>query len=294
MPPDQKSQTALENENLAIYESYKASPFLSIKHTSYFHVYEKLLTPFVGREIVFVEVGIYNGGSLFMWRDFFGPSARIIGIDLNPSAKRWEEHGFEIWIGNQADPKFWQEFHEAVPVVDVFVDDGGHSNLQQIQTVVSVVPHVRDGGLVIVEDTHTSYMSQFGNPSRRSFMRFAFDVADSINGRFPGIRASSNPLSEHVSSISLFESIVAFHVDRPECFVSQPTTNFGQSVDATDYRHAETSGRLIGGLRDRLVTRFGEMPTNSFLRRLGAGVFSTVLFVQNRMVDRRTRKFFGN
>ena len=36
-----------------------------------------------------------------MWRDYFGKDARIIGIDLNPEAKKWEKHGFEIFIGNQ-------------------------------------------------------------------------------------------------------------------------------------------------------------------------------------------------
>ena len=30
-------------------------------------------------------------------------NTRIIGIDFNPSAKRWKEYGFEIFIGNQSD-----------------------------------------------------------------------------------------------------------------------------------------------------------------------------------------------
>jgi len=57
-----------------------------------------------------VEIGVANGGSLFMWRSFFGKKARIIGIDFNPTAKKWEKYGFEIFIGNQAHSIFWNFF----------------------------------------------------------------------------------------------------------------------------------------------------------------------------------------
>lgn len=293
MPLEKKSQGALDNENLAIFRAYKAAPYLSIKHTSYFHVYERLLSPYVGKPITFVEVGVYNGGSLFMWREFFGEQARIIGIDFNPNAKRWEKDGFEIWTGNQADPEFWKTFLTSVGDIDICLDDGGHSNLQQIQTVVSVAPRIKNGGLMIVEDTHTSYMTQFGNPSRHSFMRFAFDVVDSINTRFPAVTSSANSLNEYVSSVSFYESIVTFRVDRRDCFVSEPTSNGGTSVDATDYRFHSSTGKRVAGLRESLAKKFADAPEDSFLRRAGARIFSSVLFLQSRINDRRTKRFFG-
>lgn len=288
-----KTQSDLLAEDLRIVNAYSTSPYLSIKHSSYFHVYERLLTPFVGKPITFVEVGVYNGGSLFMWRNFFGEQARIIGVDLNPDAKRWECDGFEIWIGNQSSAEFWSEFLESVGKIDIILDDGGHSNAQQIQTVVSVTPSVRDGGLVLVEDAHTSYMTQFGNPSKRSFMNFAFDVVDSINSRFPDIEASNNQLNQYVSSVSFFESIVAFHIDRRDCFVSQPTTNGGRSQGTTDYRHHETRSRIIGRLRESIVAKYSDALENSVFRKVGTRVFSWTLFVQNRREDRRTRRHFG-
>ena len=58
------------------------------------------------KKITFVEIGIGNGGSLFMWKKFFGKKARIIGIELNPDAKKLEKFGFEIFIGDQSDPFF--------------------------------------------------------------------------------------------------------------------------------------------------------------------------------------------
>ena len=55
-------------------------------------------------KITFVEIGILNGGSLKIWREYFGPDARVIGIDLNPECKQFEGNGVEIVIGNQSDP----------------------------------------------------------------------------------------------------------------------------------------------------------------------------------------------
>jgi len=85
-----------------------------------------------------------------MWREFFGESARIIGVELNPDAIKWREHGFEIFIGNQSDPKFWETFFSEVGKIEVLLDDGGHRNYQQIITVNSSLPHVHDGGLIII------------------------------------------------------------------------------------------------------------------------------------------------
>ena len=70
------------------YKSYIKSPFRSVKHSTYFETYDALLAHYRGKAITFAEIGIFDGGSLFMWRDYFGPNARIIGIDLNPEAKK--------------------------------------------------------------------------------------------------------------------------------------------------------------------------------------------------------------
>jgi hypothetical protein len=239
-----------------VYASFMASPYLSIKHTSYFGVYDELLSSFRGRDIVFVEIGVLNGGSLFMWRDFIGDRARIIGIDANPDVKKWESHGFEIFIGDQADPDFWDGFFRKVGDVDVILDDGGHSNDQQIVTAVCCIPHIKDGGKLIIEDTHTSYMNTFGNPSQYSFISYAKHVIDAVNARFPAVDVRNSGIGGHVFSISFFESIVSFNVDRGRCFESAPVSNRGVSSRAIDFRD---NGTRAGQLRAVLyaILRFG-------------------------------------
>jgi hypothetical protein len=248
------SQVLTELES---YKCYLASKYLSIKHSSYFQVYDDMFASYRGKPIIFVEIGVLNGGSLFMWRDYFGPQARIIGIDLNPEAKKWQTEGFEIHIGNQADPVFWHEFFEKVGMVDVILDDGGHTNEQQITTTIGTIPHIKDGGMLMVEDVHASYMRQFSNPSKYSFVNFSKHVVDIVNSRFPKIRTSGNPLRSMVYSLNFFESIVCFRVDRQRCFVSIPTSNNGLSANAQDfYQHTSPSRGLRAKLRNFHLRRF--------------------------------------
>lgn len=68
-------------------ESFNKSPYFILKHDTYFDDYDLIFKDYRNKKITFVEIGILGGGSLFMWRDFFGPQTRIIGIDLNPQTK---------------------------------------------------------------------------------------------------------------------------------------------------------------------------------------------------------------
>lgn len=278
---------------LEIYESYMRSPYLSVKHSSYFQVYSELLEPFRNRPITFVEVGVLNGGSLFMWRDFLGPSARIIGVDLNPGAKRWEADGFEIHIGSQSDPEFWASLFRAVGPVDVVLDDGGHTFEQQIVTTHSCIPHIRDGGLMIIEDTHTSYFRDFGFPSRYSFIEWAKRLVDNVNSRFPSVKASKLPYKESVYSVTFYESIVCLRIDRTRCFESAPTSNQGKSLEAQDFRHhgsryhsaAEAISKVVGRipvvkrvrpavrLKNLLLSEYSVLSVRHRLRRIVSRYF---------------------
>ena len=88
------------------FQIYKNLKRVSLKSNTYFQAYEELFSG-VGKEIIFAEIGVMHGGSMFMWREYFGNKAKIIGIDLHPNAKELEKHGFEIFVGSQSDqPKF--------------------------------------------------------------------------------------------------------------------------------------------------------------------------------------------
>ena len=79
------------------------------KHQNYFQIYDEYLKKYIDKNITFVEIGVANGDSLSIWKNFF-KNARIIGIDLNDKCKIFEEDNVEVIIGDQADPKFWRNF----------------------------------------------------------------------------------------------------------------------------------------------------------------------------------------
>ena len=275
-----------------VYESYKRSPYLSIKHSSYFHAYSELFAGYKGRAITFVEVGVLNGGSLFMWRDYFGPGARIIGVDFNPLAKKWEKEGFEIHIGNQSDPGFWSAFFDTVGPVDLVLDDGGHTFEQQIITVHCCIPHINDGGRMVIEDTHTSYFRDFGYPTKYSFIEWTKKLIDNINSRFPAVKVSDLPYKQSVHSITFFESIVSLKIDRKKCFDSVPTSNDGISSAADDFRHQGTAMGRVRSLITNVAERFPALKSSSLLRNVKNRAYGLYEARHTRNRLKRLGKFF--
>jgi Methyltransferase domain len=291
--PEQFSETTSGIQELEIYKCYKESRYLSIKHSSYFQTYDELLDKYRGKDVIFVEVGVANGGSLFMWRSYLGRRARIIGIDLNPGAKKWEKEGFEIHVGSQADPQFWDAFFSFVGDVDVILDDGGHTNEQQIITANKTIPHIKDGGMLIVEDTHTSYFRDFGNPSKYSFISYAKTLVDSVNSRCPWVNASANNLNESILSITFYESIVCFKINRAKCFVSSLTSNDGISSNAEDFRDHGSGLSYISEVRSSLGRNFGWIKRMRFARRTTDWFLGTLAFISSRIASMKLRKYFA-
>ena len=161
---------------------FEANPGrLMMKWLHYFDIYHRHLARFRGRPVTLVEFGVYHGGSLQMWRDYFGPSARIIGVDINPRVR--EVEGAEVVIGDQSNRRFLRELGQRVGPVDIIIDDGGHQMHQQVATVEELYGALREDGVLIVEDTHTSYWREFGGGLRQrgSFMEFAKHLVDELN-----------------------------------------------------------------------------------------------------------------
>ena len=256
--------------NLLIYNFFKNSKKYSIKWSSYFQVYEKIFSEYRNKKIKFVEVGVANGGSLHMWQKYFGKKAKIIGIDLNPKAKKLEKNGFKIYIGNQSDRNFWENFFKKEGKVDIVLDDGGHKNLQQISTVHYSLPYIRNGGKIIVEDTGTSYVKkEFYNPSRYSFINYAKNIIDNIHRRSPLLKKRLNLYSKKIFLVEFFESIVVFSIDSKKCFQNKEVHNKAKNEWAIDYRHNEYFKKL----KLKLDKKYGLLNKRSFFRRIIRKIF---------------------
>ena len=118
----------------------------------YFPIYERHLAKFVGRPIRMLEIGVGHGGSLQMWKRWFGPKAKIIGLDIDPQCKGYEEDQIEVRIGDQAKPpvRVDDDF-------DIIIDDGSHQHSDQLASFKALWPKIRSGGVYIIEDCHNGY-----------------------------------------------------------------------------------------------------------------------------------------
>ena len=192
-------------------------------------------------------------------------NTKIIGIDLNPNAKKLEKYGFKIYIGSQSDKKFWDHFYKMEGKVDLILDDGGHKNLQQISTVHYSLPHIIDGGKIVVEDTSLSYVKkEFNNPSKYSFINFAKNIIDIIHRRSPLLNKNLNFYSKKIFSVEFFESIVVFSIDSKKCFLNKEVSNNAKNEWAIDYRHSE----YFRELKNKLDKKYSYLNKRSFFRRI--------------------------
>jgi hypothetical protein len=49
---------------------------------TYLRLYDELFTPLRDHDIRLLELGIFHGGSLYLWRDYF-PQGVIVGLDIH-------------------------------------------------------------------------------------------------------------------------------------------------------------------------------------------------------------------
>lgn len=182
------------------------------KMDHYLDIYDRVLAGWQGRAISFLEIGVYKGGSMRMWRDYFAPDARLTFLDLDPACLSLELPGTDIRIGDQADPVFLATVARDRGPFDIVVDDGGHQMHQQTTSFRELWPHLNDRGLYVVEDTHTSYWPGFGGGHRApgSFIEFAKDLIDQMHSWYTEDDAGFplHPMAAQIGEVRFFDSMV--------------------------------------------------------------------------------------
>jgi hypothetical protein len=139
---------------------------------NYAYIYDRYLSSLRSKPIVMLEIGVQDGPSLRMWRDYF-PEGHIWGLDIDPACKSNEEQRIAVVIGDQKDPAALARCAPGEDF-DLVLDDGGHYAVDQRASLLELWPRIKRGGFYIVEDTHTSYRGGgFGNAINllRGFVR---------------------------------------------------------------------------------------------------------------------------
>lgn len=182
------------------------------KWEHYLDVYPRLVGHLRGRDISFLEIGVYKGGSIGMWRDYFGQAARLTFLDIDPACRELALPGTVVEIGDQADQAFLAGMADRHGPFDLVVDDGGHKMHQQINSFLALWPRLNDGGLYVVEDVHTSYWPGFGGGYRAkgSFIEFAKDLIDRMNSWYTDQDDifPVSPLARQIGAVQFHDSMV--------------------------------------------------------------------------------------
>jgi hypothetical protein len=181
------------------------------KWIHYFDIYDRHFNKFRNKEVIILEIGVSQGGSLQMWKDYFGAKSKIFGIDIDPRCKQFEEENIEIFIGSQSDRNFLRSVKKKIPKIDILIDDGGHTMTQQIVSYEELFDHIKDDGVYLCEDLHTSYWLRYGGGHKRrgTFIEYSKNFIDSLNAYHSNQRSLKvNEFTKSVSSIHYYDSVV--------------------------------------------------------------------------------------
>src|ERR1700693_1892283 len=153
------------------------------KWKHYFPIYERHFHEYVYKTVTFIEIGCGQGGSLQMWKRYFGPHARIIGLDIDPKCKAFEEDQIEIRIGPQQDAGFLGEVLKEFGAPDIVLDDGSHIMSHVCATFNYLYPRLPVSGIYMIEDLHTAYWDEYeGGLNRQgSFIELSKHLIDELN-----------------------------------------------------------------------------------------------------------------
>jgi len=199
------------------------------KWDHYFEIYDNLLaSKYASAPVNYLEIGVQNGGSLEIACMLFGEDSKIYGIDIDPRCKQMEHAGIaeKIFIGSQVDNDLLASVIDTAKEFDVIVDDGSHVQAHMLVTFLNLFPYLKEGGVYIIEDTHTNYfpthqLSFYGIGLYDYFKALAerlnIDFMDPAraSGRFKIPRDQRPPreiiddIGRHIFSITFYDSVIA-------------------------------------------------------------------------------------
>jgi hypothetical protein len=198
-----------------------------VKCLGYLPVYEATVPR--DRPIRMLEIGVFRGGSLQMWRRYLHPDSVIVGIDIDKKTAQFDDpaKNVHVRIGAQQNISFLESVVSEFGPFDVIVDDGSHMTSHVVQTFQYLFPNgLAPGGAYVAEDLSAHYWEAFRD-SPMSFFDFAKSLVDAMHAPYqiPGVgeinfRAGSAKRFKEVQvplatvlieKVELYDSIAIIH-----------------------------------------------------------------------------------
>jgi len=181
----------------------------------YIPLYDKYFCNFRNRQVRFLEIGVSKGGSLQMWRKYFGEDAIIFGIDIDPDCEKYNSLAGQVRIGSQADEKFLTSVIAEMGGIDIVLDDGSHRMKHIVSSLRVLFPKLNNSGIYLIEDLHTAYWSKYGGGFRNknNFFNLIRDLTDDMHHWYHREDLKEKLISNSCSAIHIHDSIVVLEKD---------------------------------------------------------------------------------
>ena len=184
------TQYSTHNDNTNLFRQ------IALKHGTdkvtthhYEYVYGQLVGPIRNEKLNFLEIGLgcgmpYGPGkSIPVWKEFM-PNANISVLEFNEvCARSFQNKVTHLYVGDQSDLNLMKRIGEmSGGVLDLVVDDGGHTRKQQINSLIGLWPFIRkNGGIYIIEDIFTSFLHSFNDNSQQSSLDIIIELIVILN-----------------------------------------------------------------------------------------------------------------
>lgn len=190
------------------------------KWLHYLPIYERYFSAYRNTKVRFLEIGVFKGGSLRMWREYLGPEAVICGIDIDPTCAQYDGQAGMVRIGSQDDAGFLASVVDELGGVDVVLDDGSHDSRHIRASLEYLYPRLSDPGLYMIEDLHCAYWPVWsgGYQSRESFMTDVKQMIDDVHHWYHRYGQKIPATADNLASVHVYDSIVVLEkraVSRP-------------------------------------------------------------------------------
>jgi len=133
------------------------------QHPPHLEYYAAAFSPLCEQDIRLLELGVYQGGSLLMWRDYF-PHGQVAGLDLNPVQLDDPTGRIHLYLGSQEDTSLLDRMAaEVAPQgFDFIIDDCSHLAGPARASFWHLFEyHLKPGGIYAIEDWGTGYWDRW-------------------------------------------------------------------------------------------------------------------------------------
>lgn len=125
---------------------------------SYFDIYEELLGPYKNKKGSILEIGVYRGGSLILWSEYF-KNFEVCGLEIIDRVAEKVKNSLDFNRVNFSlvDDAYTQECVSLLKErykegFDIIIDDGPHTIESQVKCIELYLNSLKPGGILIVED----------------------------------------------------------------------------------------------------------------------------------------------